>query len=94
MLIANTGGDRLIDWVGEYNSYFTPFGPYGEPTVIRRPYNGIYDFLLDLGRASGLVDHERPPQPHRLHHRLAPLGSVVGSPSASAPVMSLLAVMM
>ena len=25
VLIANTGGDRLIDWVGEYNSYLVPF---------------------------------------------------------------------
>ena len=25
ILIANTGGDRLIDWVGEFNSYLVPF---------------------------------------------------------------------
>ena len=24
VLIANTGGDRLIDWVGEFNSYIVP----------------------------------------------------------------------
>src|SRR5439155_165330 len=25
VLIANTGGDRLIDWTGEYNSFLVPF---------------------------------------------------------------------
>jgi hypothetical protein len=25
VLIGNTGGDRLIDWVGEYNAYLVPF---------------------------------------------------------------------
>ncbi len=29
VLIANTGGDRLIDWVGEFNSYIVPFAPFG-----------------------------------------------------------------
>jgi hypothetical protein len=28
-MIANTGGDRLIDWVGEFNSYLVPFSPFG-----------------------------------------------------------------
>ena len=30
VLIANTGGDRLIDWVGEFNSYLVPFAPFGD----------------------------------------------------------------
>jgi hypothetical protein len=29
ILIGNTGGDRLIDWVGEFNSYLVPFAPFG-----------------------------------------------------------------
>ena len=29
VLIGNTGGDRLIDWVGEFNSYIVPFAPFG-----------------------------------------------------------------
>ena len=29
VLIANTGGDRLIDWIGEFNSYLVPFAPFG-----------------------------------------------------------------
>ena len=33
ILIGNTGGDRLIDWVGEFNSYIVPFAPFGIATV-------------------------------------------------------------
>ena len=35
MLIGNTGGDRLIDWVGEFNSYIVPFSPFGAFTISR-----------------------------------------------------------
>jgi len=35
VLIGNTGGDRLIDWVGEFNSYLVPFAPFGMATVSR-----------------------------------------------------------
>jgi hypothetical protein len=35
VLLANTGGDRLIDWAGEFNSYLAPFAPFGEATVSR-----------------------------------------------------------
>ena len=28
VLIGNTGGDRLIDWSGEFNSYLVPFAPF------------------------------------------------------------------
>ena len=36
VLIGNTGGDRLIDWVGEFNSYLVPFAPFGLGTVSRQ----------------------------------------------------------
>ena len=36
VLIANTGGDRLIDWVGEFNTYIVPFSPFGMSTVSRQ----------------------------------------------------------
>ena len=29
VLIGNTGGDRLVDWVGEFSSYLVPFLPSG-----------------------------------------------------------------
>jgi Ca2+-binding RTX toxin-like protein len=53
VLIANTGGDRLFDWGGEFNSYVVPFSPFGNPTVVRSPNPQIQQFLLDLGRTSG-----------------------------------------
>ena len=54
VLIANTGGDRLIDWLSEFNSYFVPFSQFGEATVQRkRPSNAVLSFLLDLAEASG-----------------------------------------
>ncbi|MBD2449019.1 DUF4347 domain-containing protein [Nostoc sp. FACHB-152] len=53
VMIANTGGDRLIDWNGEFNSYFVPFSQFGAPTVIRIPNNNWKTFVTNLGRTSG-----------------------------------------
>ena len=53
VLIANSGGDRLFDWSGEFNSFIVPFSAFGDPTVVRQPSPQIYQFLLDLSRASG-----------------------------------------
>jgi Ca2+-binding RTX toxin-like protein len=53
VLIANTGGDRMFDWGGEFNSYIVPFSPFGHPTISRSPSPHVQQFLLDLGRASG-----------------------------------------
>src|SRR5262249_47206383 len=53
VMIANTGGDRLLDWGGEFNSYLVPFSAFGEPTVYRTPNPHVQAFLLALGRESG-----------------------------------------
>ncbi|MCI0538465.1 MAG: hypothetical protein L0Z50_24930, partial [Verrucomicrobiales bacterium] len=53
VLIANTGGDRLFDWQGEFNSYFVPFAAFGEPTVVRNSSPSVVQFLRDLGAESG-----------------------------------------
>jgi Ca2+-binding RTX toxin-like protein len=53
VLIANTGGDRLIDWVGEFNSYLVPFAPFGLGTVSRQVPPGVFDFLYRLSAAQG-----------------------------------------
>jgi Ca2+-binding RTX toxin-like protein len=53
VMIANTGGDRMFDWGGEFNSYVVPFSPFGEPTIYRSPSPQIQQFLLALGKASG-----------------------------------------
>jgi hypothetical protein len=54
VLIANTGADRLIDWVGEFNSYIVPFSPYGAFAISRAPAPHIREYLYDLSAASGI----------------------------------------
>ena len=53
ILIGNTGGDRLIDWVGEYNSYLVPFAPFGMATVSRTLQPQLPEFLYALSRSQG-----------------------------------------
>jgi Ca2+-binding RTX toxin-like protein len=71
VLIANTGGDRLIDWVGEYNSYLVPFAPFGMATVSRTMQPQLHYFLyaaslsdgIDATRFSDLNGGTLPPAP-------------------------------
>jgi hypothetical protein len=53
VLLANTGGDRLIDWVGEYNTYLVPFAPFGEATVSRTLQPFLPEFLYALSAGDG-----------------------------------------
>ena len=53
VLIANTGGDRLIDWAGEFNSYIVPFAPFGLGTVSRALAPSLMDYLYDLSEGDG-----------------------------------------
>jgi hypothetical protein len=53
VLIANTGGDRLIDWVGEFNSYLVPFAPFGMATVSRTLQPQLAEFLYTLSASDG-----------------------------------------
>jgi Ca2+-binding RTX toxin-like protein len=53
-LIANTGGDRLIDWAGEFNSYIVPFAPFGYFTISRAPQPQLAEFLYALGAGDGV----------------------------------------
>jgi Ca2+-binding RTX toxin-like protein len=53
VLIANTGGDRLIDWVGEFNSYLVPFAPFGMGTVSRTLQPQLAEFLYALSASDG-----------------------------------------
>ncbi len=48
VLIGNTGGDRLIDWVGEFNSFIVPFSPFGIATVSRQVPPRLMEFLYAL----------------------------------------------
>ena len=53
VLIGNTGGDRLIDWIGEFNSYIVPFAPFGIATVSRQVPPALFEFLYVLSAAQG-----------------------------------------
>ena len=53
ILIANTGGDRLIDWVGEYNSYLVPYAPFGQASVSRTLMPHLQEFLYALSDGDG-----------------------------------------
>jgi Ca2+-binding RTX toxin-like protein len=52
-LIANTAGDRLVDWAGEFNSYLVPFNPFGVGTVSRAMSPSLPEFLYALSKADG-----------------------------------------
>ena len=54
ILIGNTKGDRLIDWVGEFNSYIVPFAPFGIATVSRQVPPHLYDFLYAQAFGDGV----------------------------------------
>ncbi|MBV8195588.1 MAG: hypothetical protein JOY80_08675, partial [Candidatus Dormibacteraeota bacterium] len=51
--LAGTGGDRLIDWVGNHNSYYVPFSQFGMPTVSRTLMPFLHEFLYALSRSDG-----------------------------------------
>jgi Ca2+-binding RTX toxin-like protein len=53
VLSANTAGDRLIDWAGEFNSYLTSFAPFGAFTVSRGVPPHLFEYLYDLSEADG-----------------------------------------
>jgi hypothetical protein len=53
ILIGNTGGDRLIDWAGEFNSYIVPFAPFGSFTISRSLLPQLADFLYALSMSDG-----------------------------------------
>ncbi|KAA5541791.1 hypothetical protein FYK55_16405 [Roseiconus nitratireducens] len=53
VLIGNTGGDRLIDWVGEFNSYLVPYAPFGMASVSRTMQPQLAEFLYALSFGDG-----------------------------------------
>ncbi len=53
VLIGNTGNDRLVDFKGEFNSFWVPFSEFGLPTVQRLPNPQWVDFVTDLSRTNG-----------------------------------------
>lgn len=53
VLISNTGGDRLVDWNGEFNTYRVPWSNYGEPQVSRKLSPALPEFLYALSKSQG-----------------------------------------
>ncbi len=53
VMVANTGADRLFDWVGEFNTYVVPFDAFGMPTIVRFASPAVMNFLSALGKESG-----------------------------------------
>ncbi len=53
IMFAGTGGDRLIDWVGNHNSYYVPFSQFGMPAVSRTLMPFLPEFLYALSKSDG-----------------------------------------
>src|SRR4029077_20542934 len=53
IFFAGTGGDRLIDWVGNHNSYYVPFSQFGMPAGARTVMPFLPDFLYALSKSDG-----------------------------------------
>jgi len=73
--------DRLIDWVGEFNSYIVPFGPFGAPTVTRKLQPQLAQYLYDLSGSDGadqtLADPTPGANPARNGEPFGELGLVI-----------------
>ncbi|HEV8251466.1 MAG TPA: Calx-beta domain-containing protein, partial [Gaiellaceae bacterium] len=53
VLMGNTFGDRLIDWVGEWDTYLVPFSPFGIGTVSRQVEPSLPEFLYAISASDG-----------------------------------------
>ena len=53
ILIANTGGDRLIDWNNAINVYLVPFASNSGPTIVRLGSPSLNEFLMALAHSQG-----------------------------------------
>ena len=75
VMIANTGADRLIDWVKRFNTYIVPViatatSPASvSPTVLRDPSPILTQFLRDLAFSSGF-DKDTDPLSNEFHAEL------------------------
>ena len=75
VMIANTGADRLIDWVKHFNTYVVPVIPtvanpaVASPTVLREASPILTQFLRDLAFSSGF-DADTDPLSNEFHAEL------------------------
>ena len=85
VLIGNTGADRLVDWVGEFNTYLVPYSNYGLPTVLRLSNPAMQTFLLQLSKSDGAdptLAAQHGGDPARNGEPFGELGMVVQGDSA------------
>lgn len=54
VLVGNTNGDRLLDWVGEFNSFQVPYAQFGAVSVNRSPQPAERDFLYAFSKSEGV----------------------------------------
>ena len=52
-MIGNTGGDRMVDWNGEFNTFVLPYNPFGLPTVSRGLAPALEVFMYALSKSQG-----------------------------------------
>jgi hypothetical protein len=76
VLLINTNGDRAIDWVGEFNSYYTPFSQFGQSSVLRLIQPGVPEYLLALSKSQG-ADQTLGNDPARNGEPFGELGMVL-----------------
>src|SRR6185437_5066993 len=53
VMLANTAGDRMVDWIGEFNTYVVPFPPFGMPTRSTQLLPNLPQYLYDLSKSAG-----------------------------------------
>ncbi len=53
VMILNTAGDRANDWVGEFDSFWTPFNAFGSVAVNRLYQPDLRDYLLAVSKSQG-----------------------------------------
>lgn len=53
IMIANTSGDRIIDWTGDFNETFLPYTAAEAPTIITIYTPDLADYAQEMGVSGG-----------------------------------------
>jgi Ca2+-binding RTX toxin-like protein len=83
--ILNTNGDRGIDWVGEFNTFLTPYAQFGGNSVQRSFNPTLENFLYALSKSQGAdqtLAAQYSSSPARNGEPFGELGLILSSDSA------------